>query len=81
MTAAVTIVVAERKQVLTVPNQAVRRVNGQRTVYVQQGERFVPRVVTTGWRDTRYTEILSGLQEGERVLMGEPSGAPGAGAP
>jgi multidrug efflux pump subunit AcrA (membrane-fusion protein) len=73
MTATVTIVVAERKQVLTVPNQALRRVDGQRVVYIQQGEQFVPRTVTTGWRDKTYTEILSGVQEGERVLLGEPT--------
>ncbi len=72
MTATVTIIVAERRQVLTVPNQAVRRVEGRRVVHVQQGEQFVPRVVTIGWRDKTYIEILNGLREGERVLMGEP---------
>jgi len=73
MTATVTIVVAERTRVLTVPNQALRRVDGQRVVYIQQGEQFVPRVITTGWRDKTYTEILSGLHEGERVLMASQS--------
>jgi len=80
MTATVTIVVAERTQVLAVPNQALRRVDGQRVVYVQQGDRFVPRVVTIGWRDKSHTEILSGVQEGERVLIGEPTGALVSGA-
>jgi HlyD family secretion protein len=71
MTATVTIVMAERRQVVAVPNQAVRREDGRRVVYVQQGERFEPRVVTIGWRDKTYTEILSGVREGERVLIGE----------
>jgi len=71
MTATVTLIVAQRTQVLTVPNQAVRRVNGRRVVYVQQGERFVPRAVTTGWRDKTNTEIRNGVREGERVLIGE----------
>jgi multidrug efflux pump subunit AcrA (membrane-fusion protein) len=75
MTTTITIAVAERKQALSVPNQAVRRVDGQRVVYVQQGEQFVQRVVKTGWRDKTYTEVLSGLEEGARVLIGEPSAA------
>jgi hypothetical protein len=25
--------------------------------------------VTTGWRDTGYTEIIDGLEEGEQILV------------
>jgi len=75
MTVTATIIVAERPQVLAVPNQAVRRVDGRRVVYVQQGEQFAPRVVKIGWRDKTYTEILNGLREGERVLISEPTNA------
>jgi hypothetical protein len=29
-------------------------------------------VLKTGWKDGRYTEVLDGLREGERVLIGAP---------
>jgi HlyD family secretion protein len=38
-------------------------------VYVASGTSFVPRVVRVGMSDLDYTEIVSGLQEGENVLL------------
>jgi len=71
MTANTTITVAKREKVITIPNQAVRREDGDRVVFVQDGDRLVRRPVKTGWKDKNYTEVLSGLKEGERVVVGE----------
>ncbi len=71
MTTNTTITVAKRDKVLAIPNQAVRREEGDRVVFVQEGDRLVRRPVKTGWKDKSYTEILSGLKEGERVAVGE----------
>jgi HlyD family secretion protein len=71
MTTNTTITVAKREKVLAVPNQAVRREDGDRVVFVQEGDRLVRRPVKTGWKDKTYTEVLSGLKEGERVVVGE----------
>lgn len=71
MTANTTITVARREKVLVVPNQAVRREDGERVVFVQEGDRLVRRSVKTGWKDKTYTEVLGGLREGERVVVGE----------
>jgi macrolide-specific efflux system membrane fusion protein len=71
MTTNTTITVAKREEVLTIPNQAVRREDGDRVVFVQEGDRLVRRPVKTGWKDRTYTEVLSGLKEGERVVVGE----------
>lgn len=71
MTANTTITVAKREKVLAIPNQAVRREDGDRVVFVQEGDRLVRRPVKTGWKDKTYTEVLSGLKEGERVVVGE----------
>ncbi len=71
MTTNTTITVAKREKVLAIPNQAVRREDGGRVVFVQEGDRLVRRPVKTGWKDKTYTEILSGLKEGERVVVGE----------
>jgi multidrug efflux pump subunit AcrA (membrane-fusion protein) len=71
MTTNTTITVAKRENVLAIPNQAVRREDGDRVVFVQEGDRLVRRPVKTGWRDRTYTEVQSGLKEGERVVVGE----------
>ena len=71
MTANTTITVAKRDKVLAVLNQAVRREEGDRVVFVQEGDRLVRRSVKTGWKDKAHTEVLSGLKEGERIVLGE----------
>ncbi len=71
MTTNTTITVAKREKVLAIPNQAVRREDGDRVVFVQEGDRLIRRPVKTGWKDKSYTEVLSGLKEGERVVVGE----------
>jgi macrolide-specific efflux system membrane fusion protein len=71
MTTNTTITVAKREKVLAIPSQVVRREDGDRVVFVQEGDRLVRRPVKTGWKDKAYTEILSGLKEGERVVVGE----------
>jgi HlyD family secretion protein len=38
-------------------------------VYVASGTSFVPRVVRVGMSDLDYTEVVSGIQEGENVLL------------
>jgi multidrug efflux pump subunit AcrA (membrane-fusion protein) len=71
MTANTIITVAKRDKVLAIPNQAVRREDGDRVVFVQEGARLVRRSVKTGWKDKTYTEVLNGLKEGERMAVGE----------
>jgi RND family efflux transporter MFP subunit len=74
MTANVTIAVATREDVLAVPNKAIRREDGTKVVYVMQNGSPERRAVKTGWKDSDYTEILSGLEEGESVLLGDMPG-------
>jgi HlyD family secretion protein len=71
MTANTTITVAKRDKVLAIPNPAVRREDGDRVVFVQEGDRLSRHPVKTGWKDKTFTEVLSGLKEGERVVVGE----------
>jgi macrolide-specific efflux system membrane fusion protein len=74
MTATVNISLQKKENVLTVPNGAIRREGGKKVVFVMQNNQPVKREVKTGWKDSAYTEVLSGLQEGERVIIGEISG-------
>ena len=50
-------------------SQATARSARPALVYVASGTSFVPRVVRVGMSDLDYTEVVSGLQEGENVLL------------
>ena len=50
-------------------SQAATRGARPALVYVASGTGFVPRVVRVGLSDLDYTEVVSGLQEGENVLL------------
>ena len=78
MTADVSIVTANKGDVLIVPDTAIDHTGDQETVLVvrKAGERPEKRVVETGVTDYEETEIISGLREGERLLL--PDGASGA---
>ncbi|MFO7914542.1 MAG: efflux RND transporter periplasmic adaptor subunit [Candidatus Krumholzibacteriales bacterium] len=71
MTANVTIYLEARKDILTIPLSAIRRKRGERFVTVLEGEKQVPRKVKTGWTSNGLIEIVSGLQEGETVVISE----------
>ncbi len=76
MTADVTILTAEREDVLLVPDSAIDRSGGVATVEVlpEPGAEPVVREVEVGVTNWEQTEIISGLKEGEIVVL--PSAAP-----
>ncbi len=68
MTANVTIVTGERRNVLTVPDRALRMdMNGRNYVMVKKGKGWEKHYVKTGWSSGGYTQIVNGLREGEAV--------------
>jgi multidrug efflux pump subunit AcrA (membrane-fusion protein) len=73
MTANADLVTAERKDVLLVPNRAITADRETGTYYVNRidGEHTEQVQVTIGLRDSQYTEIISGLQEGDSVSIAE----------
>ena len=71
MTANVTIFLAARKNVLAVPTAAIVREQSERYVTVLDSDRTERRAVKAGWKDSGYTEIISGVSEGERVVIYE----------
>ena len=50
-------------------SQATPRASRPALVFVSSGTSFVPRVIRVGMSDLDYTEVTSGLQEGEQVLL------------
>jgi len=90
MTSNVNIIVAERANVLTVPNRAIRTVGKQKTVTVLFEGQQIQTPVQVGLSGDSATEITSGLKEGDVVVLattttkstsGGGMGIPGAGGP
>jgi len=63
------IIAGVKKNVLVVPNAAVKWKNGKYVVYKLLGERIVEVPVEVGWSDDRFTEIKKGLRDGDRVAL------------
>jgi len=73
MTAAVSIVTDSRENVLMVPNRAVRVTGGRRSVTVLfEGQQLsVP--VTLGLANETTSEVLTGLKEGDTLVLNAPT--------
>jgi len=71
MTTNVTLYLEMKKNVLTIPTSAIKRDKGERFVTVIEGDKKFQRKVKVGWNSNGYTEIVSGLNEGEKVIISE----------
>lgn len=70
MKAGATVQLEAQKNVLAVPNDAIHEdSSGRPTVKVLTGSNWVDRVVEIGLSDGHYTEVKSGLKEGEVVQV------------
>lgn len=70
-----TIRLQHKANALTVPLQAVDQQSGQSSVdVVTPSNEIAKRIVTTGIQTSNDIEILSGVQEGEMVVVGDRSG-------
>ncbi len=89
MTANARLITAERDDVLLVANRAISvdRDAGKYYVHRVEGETVSKIEVTVGMRDRNYTEITSGLEKGDRLVIGYEEqielifGPPGRGGP
>ena len=70
MTTTVNIAMDQRKDVLAVPNAALRRDAQGTYVLVPAATGSERRDVRAGFRGTDYTEVLAGAQPGDRVIVG-----------
>ncbi len=63
---------ANKDSVISVPNQAVFKDDGESWVYIKQRGKFVRQPVTTGLRSLTQTEITEGLEAGDQVALLRP---------
>jgi len=57
-----------KKNVLTIPNTSVTVIQNEKSIYVVNGNKASLRKVETGITDGNFTEIISGVKEGESVV-------------
>jgi RND family efflux transporter MFP subunit len=70
MSTDVTITTDTRENVLFVPSRSILEKDGKKYVRVASGDSYVEKTVTPGLRaDDGFTEILSGLTEGEEIVV------------
>lgn len=70
MTTSVTIYLERKENVLTVPNNAIKREQGKTVVTViDKSGKMNKRNVKTGYSTNGYVEILEGVKEGEKVVI------------
>ena len=68
--AVVSLIRGQRPATLAVPQTAIIREAARRYVFIQKEDSsFSRRLVTTGIRDDRFVEILSGLKTGDRIAV------------
>lgn len=70
MTSTVSFVLKEKLNVLTIPNSAVKRIEGKQAVEMKDsnGETII-RYLKTGLTDGKNVEVIEGLDESEKVLI------------
>lgn len=64
-----TIVVAETPVSVRVANQAIQTHDGGPVVFVKEGDRFAPRPIQIGIRDSQFTEVVYGLSIDETYVV------------
>lgn len=70
MTVTVTIYLEKKENVLTVPNNAIKREQGKTVVTVLDNNgKMDKRNVKTGYSTNGYVEIMEGVREGEKVVI------------
>ncbi len=74
MTAIAEIVVADVQDVLLVPNQAIRVVDGSRVVYILKADQTIEKVdIVLGIQSLNYSEVTGGgLEEGDKIILNPP---------
>lgn len=78
MTAQVAIVLNQAKQALSIPISALgsKQVDGKATVRVLTGEQAEPRAIHTGISNNVQVQVLDGLNEGDKVIIGDSTNLP-----
>jgi HlyD family secretion protein len=77
MTSAVNVIVNEQKNVVLIPNRAVRLINGDRVVYMLVNNQPKTFKIKIGSTDGTNSVLVGGeVNEGDSIILNPPSGGP-----
>jgi RND family efflux transporter MFP subunit len=71
MTADIVIETAKKENVLIIPKGALKKINGENIVRVLEKGKAQERKIEIGLEGEEYIEVISGLAEGEQVIVSE----------
>ena len=80
MSGTANVIIASSPNALTVPNLAVKTASGRRYLTVMKDGQQVDTDVTFGLSNDTVTEVLTGVQEGDIVVLPQPRAAASTGA-
>ncbi len=69
MNASLSIIIAQRQNVLIVPNRAIRTVNRQKTITIYYEGELVSLPIVVDLAGDSYSEVTQGLKEGDLVVL------------
>lgn len=69
MTTQSKVVIAQKNDILTVPTSAIKKQRQHYVVSVLEGDKAVEKEIQIGLQNSQYTEVVTGLTEGEAVIM------------
>jgi RND family efflux transporter MFP subunit len=69
MFARIEVVLLEKPEVLTIPSNAVMENQGEKFVYLLEGNKAARRPIVTGIEQDRFVEVREGLKEGDQVIV------------
>ena len=70
MTADIVINTAKKENVLVVPKEAVEEIDSKKIVQVKKGDKVLKQEIKTGLEGEDFYEVISGLKEGDEVVIG-----------
>lgn len=73
VTARVEVLIAELRDVIKVPLQAVVGIEDRQFCYIRENGKTLPVEVTVGLFDRDFVQILSGLRNGDQVVLAPPA--------
>lgn len=63
------VTVSQREAAIVVPLAALQEFEGNRVVFIREGETYTPRPVKLGRKDAANAEVLDGLKGGEAIVV------------
>jgi multidrug efflux pump subunit AcrA (membrane-fusion protein) len=70
LTAEIDIILEGKKDILIIPNVAIKEVAGKKIVEKRNIDKSITQIeIKTGITDYTYTEVISGLNEGDEVVI------------